>query len=299
MINIDQRLLDKDLFSSEELWLLLHIVKRINKDRKSFPGHELLCADTGYGTNKVYALKSSLLKKGLLEIRQRKGKDGTYSSNEYTIMTDMISVFVPVSKIKTRSKEADGVTATVTRSPCHGDETDSRKPLDGEGVTDSRIPLDEVLVLNNTIIEVLVCNDDDANSVEFDTHTIEKNSNKLSKADSPPRFRGSPPEADTLFRETKYGGSDGLKLFEVDMIARNADFETVDLGYYYHKVLNWSDQGHRKRNWLASAATFILNDYKDKKLQLKKYETTTINGYPIADVADYIDRINKKYRKGG
>lgn len=405
MINIDSRILDKELINYSEFWLLIHIVKRINKDLKSFPGNETLCKDTGYARKKVFALKAKLIEKGLIQVLHRKGKDGKFSSNEYILTTDLISVFIPskkgealatdeidaetvppdltqandslslngalngvaVSPKKEKNNFAvspNGIQNDITVSPKRDNNGVSMSPnevqsydtvspnevqnafavspktgqnditvspnqvqngvtvspnevmddgavspnmVDGEGFTVSPKRTHKVLVPDTSIIEVLVpvCISREENFSE--THTPKKNENFDSFKDAafspPPSSAAPPPETATLFRETKYV-PDGFSLFEADMIARNGDYAGVDLEYYYHKVLNWSDEGNRRKNWLASAGTFILNDRKENKLQIKKYgqqnsipEDATINGYSARRALDYYERIMRKNRR--
>lgn len=350
MINIDSRILDKELLNYSEFWLLIHIVKRINKDRKSFPGNETLCKDTGYARKKVFALKAKLIEKGLIQVLHRKSEDGKFSSNEYILTTDLISVFIPskkgeavapdeiapetVSPHEVQSAFAvspnqvvNGVTVSpktgqndITVSPKWGqngvtvspnevmdDGAVSPNMVDGGGFTMSPKRTHKVLVPDTSNIEVLVpvCISREENI--SDTHTPKKNENFDSFKDAafspPPSSAAPPPESAILFRETKYV-PDGFSLFEADMIARNGDYAGVDLEYYYHKVLNWSDEGNRRKNWLASAGTFILNDRKENKLQIKKYgqqnpipEDATINGYPARRALEYYERIMRKNRR--
>jgi hypothetical protein len=372
MINVDSRILDKELLNYSEFWLLIHIVKRINKDRKSFPGNETLCKDTGYARKKVFALKAKLIEKGLIQVLHRKSEDGKFSSNEYILTTDLISVFIPskkgdamvpdeiapetVSPNEVQSAFAvspnqvlNGVTVspkteqndiavspkwgqnvvtvspnevmddiavspkwgqnvvTVSPNEVMDDGAVSPNMVDGEGFTVSPKRTHKVLVPDTSNIEVLVpvCISREENI--SDTHTLKKKDDfdfSTGAAFSPPPSSAEPPpETATLFRETKYV-PDGFSLFEADMIARNGDYAGVDLEYYYHKVMNWSDEGNRRKNWLASAGTFILNDRKENKLQIKKYgqqnsipEDATINGYPARRALEYYERIMRKNRR--
>jgi hypothetical protein len=107
---------------------------------------------------------------------------------------------------------------------------------------------------------------------------------------------------ETLFRETEYGMlADGLERFKRDMVARNAAFELADLEYYYHTVLNWSDQNdNRKVNWLATAGNFILGDekkggFKKQKTNLQNGSSTTTNGVDLDRARARAERIAARF----
>lgn len=71
MINLDDRIIDKELLDESEFWLLMHIVKRINRNRKAFPGNELLCRDTGFSIFKLKLVKKKLVSKKMLLVKKK------------------------------------------------------------------------------------------------------------------------------------------------------------------------------------------------------------------------------------
>jgi len=72
---------------------MLHIAKRINKNRACFPSIRLMCKDTGFGKAKIFQLRNSLREKGFIDWAQRY-KNGRLSSCVYTVKTNFISIFV-------------------------------------------------------------------------------------------------------------------------------------------------------------------------------------------------------------
>jgi hypothetical protein len=305
MINLDDRIIDKQLLDESEFWLLMHIVKRINRNRKTFPGNDLLCQDTGYSIGKLKKVKKKLIVKNLLKVKARKGVGNKFTSNEYTVNTAYLSIYMPMKEVRTEPVVEPVVEPagrkTVVQNLYHGeDKTVVQNLYHGERETVVQNLYHEVL---SDTIEVLMCvpNGSDKGS---ETHTQDTSAKDCPVKHTPPNSAAPPPQILSLFRETKYVNEpDGLNLFESDMISRNKDFESIDLEYYYHRVLNWSDNGNRRKNWLASASMFIMNDKRDNKLQLKNLnngntfaENTTINGHPVSKVADYFSRISSKNR---
>ncbi len=71
----------------------------------------------------------------------------------------------------------------------------------------------------------------------------------------------------TLFRNSKYAEMENFnKEFS------GAEFETIDMLYYYHTVSDWSDTKNMKRTargWLATVRQFIRGDVEKKKLHVK------------------------------
>jgi hypothetical protein len=158
-------------------------------------------------------------------------------------------------------------------------------------------------VLNNHLNVCFNCSEDEEktqNQNQIKTQTQKKEIIENYSFEKPPSpiSAGPLPQNGLLFRETEYGNKDGgFQLFESKMTLRNSEYGEVDLEFYYHKILNWSDQGNRRSDWLGMAATFILNDRRDNKIQFKKNGAVTkIFGYPIEQVNDYITRINEKKR---
>ena len=432
MINLDDRIIDINLLNKSEFWLLMHLTKRINKDRKTFPGNELLCKETGFCLNTLQVLKKSLIQKGFLKFETRKHK-GHFTSNEYEVTTSLISIYKPSDKSKASGdgernelgdgkrnalgddkrnalgdgkrnaptqKMGNGDVAAVTQNLGIGDDvastqimsngddiTPAQKMGNGEAITmcngkrialgdgecnaptqkmgigkhkaptqkmgsgndaptqkmgieegvfvtqnlgsEEGISVTQILgteVLSTTPIEVLSttyevlnnhlhvcfnCSEDEEktqnqnqkkiqNQIQTQTQNQKKEINENYSFEKPPSpiSAGPLPQNGLLFRETEYGNKDGgFQLFESKMTLRNSEYGEVDLEFYYHKILNWSDQGNRRSDWLGMAATFILNDRRDNKIQFKKNGAVTkIFGYPIEQVNDYITRINEKKR---
>lgn len=91
MINLDTRLLDA--LTGEEIGLFVHILKRINLKKKSWPGRNLLMKETGYGKDKLSKCLQGLFDKNIISSEQIR-IDGKFSHVEYTIETELAGVFI-------------------------------------------------------------------------------------------------------------------------------------------------------------------------------------------------------------
>lgn len=77
--------------------------------------------------------------------------------------------------------------------------------------------------------------------------------------------------------EEAYGGADGRARFLCSF--SGTDYELADLEYYYQVVSNWAaSKGVRRKDWLATARTFMLRDVSDNKLRLKPSSNSHANG---------------------
>jgi hypothetical protein len=92
MINIHTNLLTK--VDENEMWLLIHIAKRLGKKMMCFPSNSTLMKDTGWGIDKLRDTKKSLVEKKLITIHQKKG-----TSNDYKVKTSLIGVFISAEKL--------------------------------------------------------------------------------------------------------------------------------------------------------------------------------------------------------
>jgi hypothetical protein len=107
MINIDSRALEA--LNPNEMWLMLHIVKRINQDRTAFPSKKTLLKDTGWKSEKtVNAAIAGLIEKGMLQSIPRQREDGSQTSNLYRITTNLFGVYKPANELQDTVKNAPG-----------------------------------------------------------------------------------------------------------------------------------------------------------------------------------------------
>lgn len=70
-----------------------------------------------------------------------------------------------------------------------------------------------------------------------------------------------------------------------------AEFERVDLVYYFHSVSDWSDQKNMKRTkngWLATIRNFIRGDVEKKKLHLKQEYQSNKPKLNVAGAMEYL-----------
>lgn len=85
-------LVQKQIINSDEFFIMLCIAKRIGKRRQSFPSRTTLMKETNFSKDKVSRSITNLCKAGILEKEQR--NNGKFSSNLYTIKTNLIGVYI-------------------------------------------------------------------------------------------------------------------------------------------------------------------------------------------------------------
>ena len=94
MVNIDDSKIEG--FTANELFLLIHIAKRMGADKTCFPSISTLMKDTGFSKPTLLKTKNSLIAKNAISCKQRANKkDGSWSSNLFKVTTDSITVFAP------------------------------------------------------------------------------------------------------------------------------------------------------------------------------------------------------------
>jgi hypothetical protein len=100
MLNIHDNLLSQ--VDEKEMWLLLHIAKRIDKDRGAFPSNATLLDETGWSDRTLRKVKKSCVDKGLLAIQKRATESGKQTSNNYEITTNLIGFFIGAKDAQNR-----------------------------------------------------------------------------------------------------------------------------------------------------------------------------------------------------
>lgn len=110
-----------------------------------------------------------------------------------------------------------------------------------------------------------------------------------------------PKEKKTLFRNSeiyklvKFENGIAVDYSAFEKRFAGAEFEKVDLVYYFHSVSDWSDQKNMKRTkngWLATVRNFIRGDVEKKKLHLKpEYQANK----PKLNVAGAIEYLKDDY----
>jgi hypothetical protein len=194
MINIDTRLL-ADL-EPNEMWLLLHIVKRLNDHKTAFPSKKVLLEDTRWKSEKTLkAAMDSLVEKGMLNVTHRARPDGSQTSNLYTVKTNLIGVFVTADRLQNQVKNTGGGGQKI--HPPRGKKI--------QGVGSKKDTPNEVLYNEVLTNEVLTTQEDIAANEFADAITdIYENGEPEpviitveQPADpTPPKFRAAPPKTD-------------------------------------------------------------------------------------------------------
>jgi len=110
MLNIDDRFLTEA--SQDQFWLMCHIAQFMNDNAACFPSNKTLCERTGWKISKLNEVKKSCIDAAMLKAETR-FVNARQSTNEYTIMTDRLSVMVNL-----RGKKGKQV-PTATATPCH------------------------------------------------------------------------------------------------------------------------------------------------------------------------------------
>ncbi len=104
MINLDDRILSK--VDQNELWLLMHLSKRLNKNRTCWPSNKALLRDLKWSIDKLQKCKKTLMDKGLLSVIIRKNDSGQ-SSNMYLVKTSLIGIYINLDDLGELEEEGD------------------------------------------------------------------------------------------------------------------------------------------------------------------------------------------------
>jgi predicted transcriptional regulator len=108
-------LVTNDIINTDEFYILLCIVKRINRKNTSFPSRMTLMSETKFGKTKVSTCLSKLERAGLIQRQQReiiKNGKKIFSTNLYTIKTSLIGIYINV--LDEELLDEDKLTVTVS-----------------------------------------------------------------------------------------------------------------------------------------------------------------------------------------
>jgi hypothetical protein len=130
MINIDDRLLP--MINEDELWLLLHIAKRMGKTLSCFPSMDKLIEDTQWSKNTVKKHRKALIEKEIITMRDRWVGEGKRTSNNYQINTPFVGVHVTLQQIEHAQKRG-GQNLTPQPSKVSNFDTLGGSKFGGEG----------------------------------------------------------------------------------------------------------------------------------------------------------------------
>ena len=285
MINLDDRLLPE--INEKELWLLTHIVKRLNDKDAAFPSNETLCADTKWAINTLQVHKKTLIKKGILITEKRFKKEGGQTSNNYKIATKYIKSY---TQADTQFADTQNLamrnlgTQILGRGDTQNLYTPPTQNLGYEVLTSLSInncnPLSFSYEKDTSPVFSETLEDYEG---ELNTQT-QKNEQPGEVEVITPKKEAKPKKEKTtkpqkiLFAQTEFCAEpDGYQRFEAAMIARNKKYENYNLDYYYQAVQIWSEKGNYAVNWIATAAGFILRDDGEGKGKMK---IVPMNGKP-------------------
>ena len=99
MINLDDRLLDR--LDDRQMWLLLHIVKRINRDGVCWPSMGQILKDTKWKDERtVKRVRDELVEMKIIKVSTRMKQTGGQTSNLFSLETDQIGVFVTAKRLQ-------------------------------------------------------------------------------------------------------------------------------------------------------------------------------------------------------
>lgn len=98
MINLDSKILAR--LDQDELWLLLHLTKRIDKQMICWPSNGTLRRDTRWGMEKLQKIKKQLIDKEIIRVTLRENPRGGMMSNIYQITTDQIGVYLGANQFE-------------------------------------------------------------------------------------------------------------------------------------------------------------------------------------------------------
>lgn len=111
MLNVDDRFLTEATI--DQFWFMCHVAKFMNDNSTCFPSNHTLCECTGWKISKLNAVKKSCVDAGFLKVETRYSNN-RQSSNEYTVLTDRLSVMVNLKGKKSKQ------IPTTDAVGCHG-----------------------------------------------------------------------------------------------------------------------------------------------------------------------------------
>jgi hypothetical protein len=76
----------------------------------------------------------------------------------------------------------------------------------------------------------------------------------------------------------------------------NEDYKIFDANYYYESAKNWSEEGNKKKNWIATTRNWALRDLKDGKPKLKKQYEQQFNESKGSRLFDNIEKVREFFR---
>jgi hypothetical protein len=177
MINVHCKLLSK--VDESEMWLLLHLVKRVNVDQSSFPSNKTLLKDTGWKIDKLQKVKKNLIDRELLIIQERPN-----TSNLYVLNTDLLGIYVNGKGQKFDIDPPLGKIGIPIDSP-------EKTEVVDVGKTNNEVLSNEVLILSTTVDNNIY-----ASSVNFE---------EIKKPENTVNLGGMPLEARlAIFQEDVY-----------------------------------------------------------------------------------------------
>lgn len=138
MINIDDRILSK--LDDSELWLIVHLAKRMGKEGHCWPSNKALLRETRWHIEKLQRVKKSLSDKRFLETTFRKNEAGQ-TSNFYRLTTRMIGVFVGVDQFEMFESDVSTPIGKTDKGTPIGKTTPTPP-----GKTDNEVLTNEVLI---------------------------------------------------------------------------------------------------------------------------------------------------------
>lgn len=102
-------------------------------------------------------------------------------------------------------------------------------------------------------------------------------------------------ETKTLFRNSeiyKLANIEDNDYSRFEQLFDGAEFEQIDLIYYFHSVADWSDSSNKKRTkrgWIATIRNFIRGDIEKGKLHTKTKQLQQNNGFDFDGAAEYLN----------
>jgi hypothetical protein len=130
------------------------------------------------------------------------------------------------------------------------------------------------------------------NKQEIDKEESDDSLRLESPTDSPkPKKQRKTTEEKCLFEDSRY--------YDFDLFAKefdNPDFSGIDIKYYYESVRDWSSSsGAKKKDWIATARSFIRKDDKENKLIRKSEAVAQVDNQSAFEQAK--ERQEKQQRQ--
>jgi len=232
MINLDDRIFE-DVKKPEHMWLLLHIARRIGKNRDCWPKNFTLAKDCNWSENTVQKYKKQLKELGLLTIEKR-FVNNKQAANSYLVNTPDIKLYIPINQIPTQDLGTQDV----------GTQSVGTQDLGNRSINKIEVLINK----NNSYIGQI-------KDLQRERENLKAQLRELTeKQPKPKRKRFSPPSIEQITEHFTQKGSD------------QAEAENF---FNFYESNGWKVGKNKMVNWKAAGTNWVKRNGKTHKPKTK------------------------------